>query len=260
MPHQRINHHVSRPGIEREYIFKRRARGNHGDVRNPADIQRGATDPRVPIKQEIDKRYERRALSSRGHIRRTKISDRRNSGAPGDHRRIANLQRRGDAPPRKCSRPSLMKNGLPVGTDHGDLRRSHSKFSACGERRLREYFAEQKIKLADFSRRDRTPFGELQDRFLRRRLEGKRRKVFQSRAPPFESDERHVNSVRRRSGHDAESQRAASAGAFHKICFFNSASRFSASMGLRLSTSASRKASSTLRSSGVNKTSCAGGA
>ena len=42
MPHQRIHYHISRPGIECENVFELRARGNHGDVCNPPDVQRGA--------------------------------------------------------------------------------------------------------------------------------------------------------------------------------------------------------------------------
>ena len=38
--HHRVDDHVARPGIERKYIFGPRASGNHGHVRNSADVQR----------------------------------------------------------------------------------------------------------------------------------------------------------------------------------------------------------------------------
>src|SRR5579864_2943017 len=151
-----------------------------------------------------------------------------------------------------------MKNSLPVRADHIDLRGGNAKFLACSQRGAREYFTEQKIELADFSRGHRAAFAELQNGFLDLRREGKRSKVFERRLSPRHAHQGHVNSVRRRSRHDAERQCAASAGKFHKICFFNSARRLSASTGFKLSISASRSASSTRRSSGVNKACCAG--
>ena len=143
-----------------------RARGNHRDVRDPADIQRDAPDPLVPIEQIIDKRHERRALPARGHVGGTKIAHRGDARARRNHRRLADLQRRGDALSVETRWHALMKNSLPVRADHSDLRGSHAKFLACGERSRRKYFAQQKIELADFAGGHRPAFAEFQDGFL----------------------------------------------------------------------------------------------
>ena len=151
MPHQGIDHHIPRPGVEGEDIFELRACGNHRDIGNSADIQRDAPDSGVPIQQEIDEGHERRALSARGHVRGTEIADRGDPRARGDNRWLADLQRRSNPPSMERRWRSLVKNGLPVRTDHIDLRRSDTKFPTRRQRGIRKYFAEQKIELADFT-------------------------------------------------------------------------------------------------------------
>src|ERR1700733_2759146 len=143
-----------------------------------------------------------------------------------------------------------MKNSLAVRADHTNPRGSNSKCLACGQRGASEYFTEQEIELADFPCGHRPAFAKFQDGLLNSRREGKCRKVFERSLAPRHADKRHVNPVRRGSRHNAERQCAASAGAFHRICFFSSARRLSASMGFKLSMSASISASNTRRSSG----------
>src|SRR5882762_5053697 len=85
MPHQRIDHHVSRPDIERKNIADFRTPGNHSNIRNSTDIERRPSHARIAIKQIIDKRHKRRPLSARSHIGGPKISHSRNPRPPRDH-------------------------------------------------------------------------------------------------------------------------------------------------------------------------------
>ena len=76
-----------------------RVSGNHGHVGNPADIQRHAAAQRVAVKQIIGEWNQRRSLSAGRHVRRTKISDRRNPRSLGDEADIPELQRGRPAAP-----------------------------------------------------------------------------------------------------------------------------------------------------------------
>jgi hypothetical protein len=99
-----------------------------------------------------------------------------------------------------------MKNSLPVRADHSDPRGGHAKFLARGQRGAREYFAQQKIELADFSGGHRPAFAEFQNDFLHLPGEGKCCVIFEECLSPRYTHEGHVNPIRRRSRHDAERQ------------------------------------------------------
>src|SRR5262245_53250871 len=69
---QSIDHHVSWPRIERQYLVGSSARRNRGEIRNPPDVLNHPSNATVAIKQAVKKRYQRRALASRCHVCRTK--------------------------------------------------------------------------------------------------------------------------------------------------------------------------------------------
>ncbi len=73
MTNQRIDDHISGSSIERDHSLRRSAGRNNGDVSDPAYVQRHAAHRRMAINEIIDKRHERRSLSPRGHVGRTKI-------------------------------------------------------------------------------------------------------------------------------------------------------------------------------------------
>ena len=63
--------------IEGNDTLRARARWNHRDIGDPADIERDARAPRMPEEQVIDKRHQRRSLPARRDIARAKIRDNR---------------------------------------------------------------------------------------------------------------------------------------------------------------------------------------
>ena len=88
---QRVHDHVSRSGVEGEHIFRLRARRNYRHIRDAADIESHAAAMRVAVKQTIHEWDKRRALSSCGHIRRTKVPNGRNAGALGNDADLPDL-------------------------------------------------------------------------------------------------------------------------------------------------------------------------
>ena len=86
------------PGpVSKAKTSRSRAAGNHGDVGDAADVERGAAASRMSIEQVIHPRHQRRALAADGHVGGAKVGDGGDAGEGGDHGRLANLQRGGDA-------------------------------------------------------------------------------------------------------------------------------------------------------------------
>src|SRR5271155_5273742 len=129
MPHQSINNHIPRSSIESDHFFRASAGRNHGDIRNPANIQCHAANPGVAINHVVHEWNQRRTLPTGRDVRGTKISNGVDSSARSNHRRLADLQRGRDGGGAKKVRWfSLVVNRLSMRTDHRDFRRIHAEF------------------------------------------------------------------------------------------------------------------------------------
>src|SRR6266850_4873110 len=146
----------------------------------------------------------------------------------------------------------LVKNGLAVTSDQGDLRWSHSKMPASGNRGPGKELSQAKIQLAERARDDRVLFSDAKN------FPSKRRRKFdrcvakqlcvEVRGRARDARQRNVDSIRGCSRHHAENEHGL---VIHEICFFSSARRLSASRGFNWSRLAPRSFSSTSRSSAV---------
>src|SRR5271155_2615604 len=163
--HQRINDHVPRPGIEREYILGPRAKRNHGDVSNSSNVQSHTPQLPIPVQQIIHKRHQRRPLPARGHIRRTKIRNRRDSSARRNNARLTDLQSGSHPPPaQKPRRRPLMKNRLPMRPNQSDPTQRHTPPPTSSHSRRCKLLPQQKIQLTDFGGGSTPAIGKPQDR------------------------------------------------------------------------------------------------
>src|SRR5712692_2447189 len=252
-----VNHHVARPGIEREYFVELRPARNDGDVPDAAEIERHASPPFIPVQHVVNKRHQRRALSADGDICGTKISHGGNSRPRGDRGGLADLHRGGDSRSQIPACAALVVNRLSVRPDQCNPPQGNSKPAAGFQGCLREKLAQPEIQLADLARCRRAALSHPQDSGTNFARKGKGNKVLKRSADSWRRArnlrQRHVNSVGGSPRHQTEDEHRERA---HEICFFNSASRLSASTGFSWSRSAWRSASSTARSRGVKSACC----
>src|SRR5580704_12645730 len=88
--------------------------GDHGDVRDSADVQGNPRDTAVAEQQVIDVRDQGRALAAGGDVALAEIGDDADAGALGDDGGLADLERAGDAMTQIIDRTAFVKNGLAV--------------------------------------------------------------------------------------------------------------------------------------------------
>ena len=153
--HQRIYHHVSRPGIERDHVVQLCAERQKRQVPNAADVLNDAR-PRIIGKQHpICVRHQWGPLPSGCHVTHAEIGHRCDTGPLRDNRRLADLQGRG--------RPRIrqMVNGLPVRADGRNIPRLEFRPADDRQGRASKLLAESKVQLADF--RNRTVETQIQD-------------------------------------------------------------------------------------------------
>jgi hypothetical protein len=109
----------------------------------------------------------RRALASRRHVPRPKVRDRRTAAALGDHRGVADLQRRVTL--------GMVGDGLSMGRDAGDVLESHTcrlgDRDGCGGKALAKVYIERS-QLLERSLTGDPARSETVDALLKRRLEG----------------------------------------------------------------------------------------
>src|SRR5690349_8864377 len=110
MGDERIDKHVRGTSIERKDLLRFRRGGDHGEVRDAAEVQGDAAEFFVAIEKIVGVGNERRALSAESHVGGTKIADGGDAGACSNDGWIADLQRRGGRPAQVGNRLALMKN------------------------------------------------------------------------------------------------------------------------------------------------------
>ena len=105
----------------------------------------------------------------------------------------------------------MMKDGLPVAADQGDSTRRDSEAAAGGKRSVGKQIPETEIQLAEFASGDLPAFGDTQDFFAHRgwKLEGRVAEEFRAELRRLAGDtsKGNVDSVSRRTGHEAKEQR-----------------------------------------------------
>ena len=89
---QLIDNHIARTRVERYHAMRLATRRNCSYICDPANIQGNTTELRIGIQDQIDKGYERRPLTARGHISRPKIRHHRHAKLLGQNRSVTELK------------------------------------------------------------------------------------------------------------------------------------------------------------------------
>jgi len=105
---QRIDHHVTRAGVERDHVIKPRTRWERGQVGDASEIQRHPPDFCVPVEKMVEVRHQRGPFTPRRHIRRAEVRYHRHAQPRGNARSFTHLPGGGQLAPQKNRRASLM--------------------------------------------------------------------------------------------------------------------------------------------------------
>lgn len=117
--------------------------GQHGHVRDAADVHDHAVGARLPEHRVVKRRHERRALAAERQVLAPEIRHHGNAGVRGDDVGIADLEREGVGEGRPVA------DGLPVAADGGDLGGRDAGLPEQFVDRLGEQPAEPDIGLAE---------------------------------------------------------------------------------------------------------------
>ena len=85
MRDQGVDEHVGGAGIEGQDLLWLGGAREHRYVGDASEVEGNAAQLRVAVEKIVCVRNQRRALSTEGHVRGTKIADGGDAGARGDH-------------------------------------------------------------------------------------------------------------------------------------------------------------------------------
>src|SRR5690606_8646181 len=117
---QRIDHHVSGPGIERIGVVRSASGRQHGYVRDASDVEQPSRLAFILKVNVVEVRHERGALASQGHVGHAKIAYNLHFQKIGEHGWITDLKRRCDLHAGTFEGNGDVVDGLPVRTDEID--------------------------------------------------------------------------------------------------------------------------------------------
>ena len=200
--HQRIHHHVARPGIERDHVVQLCPRRQKRQVADAADVLHDARPPVVGEQRPIRIRHQRRALPSRRHVAHAEIRHGRDARPLRDDRRLADLQGR------RRPRIRQMMDRLPVRADGRNVLRLAFGPADRRQGRAGKVLAQSEIQLANLGHRPvQAHMQDALPHHRRERLMHVRQDTgAQSASAPRNLRHHRINAVRRSPGHQPDDE------------------------------------------------------
>ena len=185
-------------------------RGNYGDIRDAAEIERDAAKFGMTIEKIVDVRNEWSALAAECHVGGTKVGDGSDAGARGDDAGLADLKSGDGGAAEVIGWLPLVEDGLTVIADEIDASRRNTELFTRGENSVGIDVSEAEVQLAQFASGNGSLLGDAKNLFAQRGRKVERSVAEQLgvelRRRAGDAGKRDIDAIGGSAGHKAENK------------------------------------------------------